>query len=319
MVKRRPERDKSKYIVYEELKQYVREKKILTKQDYIKHVSKCFMFNEKNIPYNPSTFYSKDVWEGWSIFLRNDVVKKNYNGTYYTYDECKSAISKYNFISKSDFLKRISDVIKEDIRIPYSPNTIYRERWEGWIGFLNTDNIFYNDVDYVDFEEARRFARSLNLKLYKEWRNLDSRLLFEKNIPKKVERRYKDKGWIDWNDFLGIDKRTKMSYGEVLVANFLDKNNIKYIYNKSLKDCISSSKLRFDFYLLDFNVCIEFDGIQHFQPVVPFGGEKEFEKLKIRDGIKNKWCEVNNVELIRFNYLQQKEDIYEQLEKFVYK
>ena len=77
--------------------------------------------------------------------------------------------------------------------------------------------------------------------------------------------------------------------------------------------------MRFDFYLPDFNVCIEFDGMQHFKPVEMFGGEEEFKKLKVRDEIKNKWCEVNGIELIRFNYLQQKEDIYEQLEKFVYK
>jgi len=104
-----------------------------------------------------------------------------------------------------------------------------------------------------------------------------------------------------------------MSYGEVLIVDFFDKNEIKYIYNKSLKDCISSSKLRFDFYLPDFNVCIEFDGIQHFQPVAPFGGMEEFEKLKIRDEIKNKWCEVNNIKLVRFNYLQNKDYIEQEL------
>jgi very-short-patch-repair endonuclease len=110
-----------------------------------------------------------------------------------------------------------------------------------------------------------------------------------------------------------------MSYGEVLIADFLDKNIVKYIYNKSLKDCISSSKLRFDFYLPDFNICIEFDGMQHFKPIDLFGGEEEFEKLKIRDDIKNKWCSVNGVEMIRFNYLQKKEDIHEQLENIIYK
>jgi hypothetical protein len=50
-----------------------------------------------------------------------------------------------------------------------------------------------------------------------------------------------------------------------------------------------------------------------------FGGEEEFEKLKVRDDIKNKWCSVNGVEMIRFNYLQKKEDIHEQLENIIYK
>ena len=34
------------------------------------------------------------------------------------------------------------------------------------------------------------------------------------------------------------------------------------------------------------NLLIEFDGIQHFKPVKLFGGEKEFEKTKIKDEIK---------------------------------
>lgn len=38
MDKRKSERDKSKYISYDELKKYVRENNILTKQEYIIHV-----------------------------------------------------------------------------------------------------------------------------------------------------------------------------------------------------------------------------------------------------------------------------------------
>lgn len=316
--KRSVERDRNKFIKYEDLKKYVREKGIKTKEEYILHVSKNYLVNDLSIPYNPYTFYSKEIWEGWSIFLRDEIYKKKYNGTYYSYHECKEIVKEYNFLSKNDYFKRIREIIKFDIRIPYDPRSVYKEEWEGWVHFLDTDNSVDQIEELVDFEVAREYSRSLNLKFQKQWYKIRFRDL-PKGMTKKPERLYKDKGWIDWNDFLGIDKKTKMSYGEVLIADFFDKNNIKYIYNKSLKDCISSSKLRFDFYLPDFNVCIEFDGVQHFMPVDMYGGDKEFEKLKIRDEIKNKWCEVNSVELIRFNYLQQKEDIYEQLEKFNYK
>lgn len=308
-VKRKVERDKSKYLTYDELKEYVRKNDILTKEQYINHVSNTYIVGEKNIPYNPSTFFSKEIWEGWSIFLRDVIYKKNYSGTYYTYIECKMAIVKYNFTSKGDFLKRIKDIIKEDIRIPYSPSTIYKSEWVGWVDFLDTDNIDNREIEYVCFEKARDFARSLKFKLHKQWRSLDVNFLKIHSVPKKPERTYKDKGWIDWYDFLGIDRKSKMSYGEVLISNFLDENGIKYNYNKSLKDCISSSKLRFDFYLPDYNICIEFDGIQHFFPCEMFGGEEEFNKLKIRDSIKNEWCLVNGIKLMRFNYKQKKDEI----------
>lgn len=309
LVKRKAERDKSKYISYTELKEYVRQNNILSKQQYINYVSKIYIIDDKNIPYNPSTFYPKNVWEGWSIFLRNEIYKKNYNGTYYNYIDCKEAVKKYNFLSKNDFLKRIRDVIKEDIRIPYSPSTIYKKEWKGWIDFLDTENVDNNKIIYLDFEQAREFARSLKFKLSLQWRNLATDVLLRHSVPKKPERTYRNKGWIDWYDFLGIDKKTKMSFGEILISNLLDNNKIKYVYNKSLKDCISSSKLRFDFYLPDFNVCIEFDGIQHFYPSNLFGGPEEFEKLKIRDRIKNDWCKVNDIKLIRFNYKQKIDEI----------
>jgi very-short-patch-repair endonuclease len=91
--------------------------------------------------------------------------------------------------------------------------------------------------------------------------------------------------------------------------NILEKNKIKYCFNKSLKDCISSSRLRFDFYLPDYNICIEFDGPQHFKPIDFFGGEEEFNKTKLRDSIKNQWCEVNRIKLLRLNYLQSKDHV----------
>jgi hypothetical protein len=311
-------KDRDKFIKYEDLKRYVRENNIRKKDEYLSHVSNNFIIDGINIPYNPSAFYSKEIWEGWSIFLRDEVYKKKYNGTYYSYKECKEAVRQYNFLSKSDYFRRIKDIIKLDIKIPYDPRSVYKEEWEGWVHFLDTDNSVDQIENLVDFEIAREYSRSLNFKFQKQWYKIKFRDL-PKGMTKKPEKLYKGKGWIDWNDFLGIDKKTQMSYGEVLIADFFDRNEIKYIYNKSLKDCISSSKLRFDFYLPDFNVCIEFDGMQHFKPVEMFGGEEEFKKLKVRDEIKNKWCEVNGIELIRFNYLQQKEDIYEQLEKFVYK
>lgn len=313
-VKRKVEKDKSKYLTYEDLKEYVKKNNILTKDQYINHVSTTYIVDGKNIPYNPNTFYSKEIWEGWSLFLRGVIYKKNYNGTYYSYLECKKAIIKYNFTSKDNFLKRIKDIIKEDIRIPYSPSTIYKKEWEGWIEFLDTDNYIEQIEKLVDFEIARDYARSLNLKLSKQWASIKFSDL-PKGMTKKPYKLYKEKGWIDWYDFLGIDKKSNMSHGEVLISNFLDENKIKYNYNKSLKDCISSSKLRFDFYLTEYNICIEFDGIQHFFPCEMFGGEEEFQKLKIRDSIKNEWCLVNEIKLIRFKYKQKKDEIESLLRK----
>lgn len=50
------------------------------------------------------------------------------------------------------------------------------------------------------------------------------------------------------------------------------------------------------------NICIEYDGEQHFNINEYFGGEKEFNNIKQNDEIKNKYCIENNINLIRIPY-----------------
>ena len=93
------------------------------------------------------------------------------------------------------------------------------------------------------------------------------------------------------------------SLGERMISNYLKLNNINYTRQKKFNDCKHINKLPFDFFLPEYNICIEYDGIQHFKPVKQFGGEKEFEKVKIKDKIKTNYCKNNNIELIRISYL----------------
>ena len=60
--------------------------------------------------------------------------------------------------------------------------------------------------------------------------------------------------------------------------------------------------MRFDIYIPLFNICIEFDGKQHYEINNNFGGENEFEKIKLRDNIKTQYCINNNMNLIRIRY-----------------
>ena len=90
--------------------------------------------------------------------------------------------------------------------------------------------------------------------------------------------------------------------GEVEIAKILKKLNIRFIPQYRFDDCKYKYKLPFDFYLPDFNTCIEFDGKQHFIPVKYFGGEEGFKERKRRDELKNKYCKENDIKLIRIPY-----------------
>ena len=96
----------------------------------------------------------------------------------------------------------------------------------------------------------------------------------------------------------------KESSGEKEIRNFLIENNVNFISQKSFDGCIYKNKLRFDFYLIDCNLLIEFDGAQHFKPIKEWGGIKEFERTKIKDKIKNDYCVLNNKILFRIKYTE---------------
>ncbi len=92
--------------------------------------------------------------------------------------------------------------------------------------------------------------------------------------------------------------KCNQSIGENLVEKFLQKNNINYISQKKFNDCKHINELVFDFYLPDYNTCIEFNGIQHYSPIEIFGGQIALELNIKRDYIKKEYCLQNKIKLI---------------------
>lgn len=94
----------------------------------------------------------------------------------------------------------------------------------------------------------------------------------------------------------------RKSIGEDRISLFFDINKIQYNKEYKFDDCKYINKLPFDFYLPDYNLCIEFDGKQHFYPVEHFGGIKGLEDRKMKDNIKNKYCRDNGINILRIPY-----------------
>ena len=100
------------------------------------------------------------------------------------------------------------------------------------------------------------------------------------------------------------------SKGELYIEEVLKENNIAYISQKRFEDCRDNRSLPFDFYLPNNNICIEYDGKQHTEPVEHWGGQKRFEENLLHDSIKDKYCIDNDIKLIRIPYTMKKDDIY---------
>lgn len=93
-----------------------------------------------------------------------------------------------------------------------------------------------------------------------------------------------------------------MSSGEQEIYRILNKYNIKFIYQYKFNDCKDKLPLPFDFYLTDYNICIEFDGQQHFNQNSFNMTNENFNDRKHKDSIKTQYCINNNIKLIRIPY-----------------
>ncbi len=96
---------------------------------------------------------------------------------------------------------------------------------------------------------------------------------------------------------------------EERLSEIFKNENINYMREVTRKKFSWLDSMRLDFYLPDYNIAIECQGIQHFEPVDFAGKGKRwasevFKKTLIRDKKKKELCEENNIRLLYFSNLK---------------
>lgn len=94
----------------------------------------------------------------------------------------------------------------------------------------------------------------------------------------------------------------KESKGEREIRELLINNNTDFVPQHTFDDCKHVRCLPFDFYLPEHNICIEYHGIQHYEPIEFFGGLPKFKERQYRDKIKGVYCKNNSIPLIKIKY-----------------
>lgn len=202
----------------------------------------------------------------------------------------------------------------------YDPNTgkHFIFEWTARIADRTADD---NGCPYLSGKavyEGFNDLKTTNPELAEEWD-------YKKNIKKPTEVTKGSGASINWKCkkcgytwTATIHSRTtgngcpscNESKGEKNIKEYLKNNNIDFEVQYTNDKCKHKKHLRFDFAIFknkELLVLIEYDGIQHFEPIT-FGGislEKAKEKLKEnkkRDKIKTKYCKDNNIPLIRISY-----------------
>ena len=124
--------------------------------------------------------------------------------------KCILLQKKLNFIEARAFVRKLGlkntkdweDYTKSESFPSFlrkSPSTyMYTGDWKGMPDWLGTSSQIFKS-----FKAARKYARSLNLKSSSEWNRFTKNPKFPKDIPRAPSHSYKDKGWINWSDWLG--------------------------------------------------------------------------------------------------------------------
>lgn len=121
-----------------------------------------------------------------------------------------------------------------------------------------------------------------------------------------------------YNNFVSKGSRCptcRSSNGEKLIKGTLEELNVEYEREKIFPGLV---RYRYDFYIKEFNLCVEFDGEHHFKAVEFWGGEEYLEEVRKSDSIKNDWCQQNGIHLLRIPYWDE-ESIPEILKRLVEK
>ena len=234
----------------------------------------------------------------------------------------------------------------DDVKLnPISPRNFKRQTYKAIINFKN--NLEENNDDFVEFIGLDRQG-----KLISKIKTFDSGVIdidisnynsFAKGRQDTYyyckERGYKilspyikdgEKILIDFNcghepnwiipNSLKKNKSCPIcneSKGEKAIRTYLENNKVNFIQEYRFEDCRCKYALPFDFYIPSLNLCIEFDGIQHFEESNFFGVEKSFKDTQTRDKIKNNYCKDNGINLLRIPYWEL-DNIEEILYKEVY-
>jgi superfamily II DNA or RNA helicase len=186
-----------------------------------------------DIPTEPGGTYANAGWLGWRDWLGTN---------WRPFEEARAFVRSLGFKSAKEWIA-YSKSGNRPVDIPSNPQKAYADDWvsfSDWLGYVykRSGNGLCGYRPYRgsrrSFQEARAFARSLNLKTTAEWRIYRKSWNKPADIPGGPDRVYAD-DWVSWADWLGTVK----SWRSIAEAReFVHGLNLKtssewYVYCKS--------------------------------------------------------------------------------------
>lgn len=159
--------------------------------------------------------------------------------------------------------------------------------------FSGTGLLLESEVEYYDYSELK------DMKIViEDWvRDAENALRIIKGLPRIGE------GWLNETLLFNI------------VLNIFKDTGYEVIHH-SYPPFLGGQEL--DIHIPALNIGIEYQGLQHYEPVVFFGGQEAFKRRVVLDQRKKELCNANGVSLVYFRYDETIDEVLvrERLKKF---
>ena len=191
------------YIDFETAKNHVRSLKLKNSKEWQKYTKSKLRPN--NIPANPSTVYKNNGWKGMGDWLGTGNVKTGCI-IYREFKKARQFVRELNISNQLVWNIYCKSKSKPN-DIPRTPWTVYKN--SGWCGlgdWLGNQRKANKNKVFLNYVECREYIQHLHLRNNAEWRQYAKGESKPDNIPASPDKVYKDKGWKDWDHFLGKTK-----------------------------------------------------------------------------------------------------------------
>lgn len=188
------------YLDFETAKKIVQKNKLKSVSDWKKYCKS----NTKpiNIPVNPDIHYKDKGWSSFGDWLGTDAIAPQ-KREFKPFIEAREYARGLKLKSSIEWAK-FSNSSSRPNDIPGNPSRVYKnEGWKGFGDWLGSNKVANQDKIFMAYIDAKKYVQNLKLRNQKEWNNYCRENKRPSNIPRNPAQAYKNKGWVNWNDWLG--------------------------------------------------------------------------------------------------------------------
>ena len=192
-----------RFLPYKEAEAFTRQLGLKGRRDWYKYCS--LGKRPSNMSFNPDRTYKNKGWTDWHRWLNTSAQK------FLPYEEAEKIIRGLGIKTFKKWVEYCRDGDRPS-NIPASPNIVYKNKgWINWYKWLNVSG-----QKFLPYKEAEAFVRQLGFKNCRDWHKYCSLGKRPSDVPSAPEKTYKNKGWVDWNAWLGVSNKI---YGKKYALN----------------------------------------------------------------------------------------------------